>query len=453
MVGQIFTMSSSFVVKTLGPCTFPSPLVLSDVDQFVTEDERILENPHLETVEAVRANSQVHVNSFECAGPRAQIFFESSQVRAAIVTCGGLCPGLNTVVRSLVVQLWHRYSVRHIYGIMGGYHGLSRANEGNFWSLSPDIVEDIHLRGGTVLGTSRGTPPTDQIVDTLEHLKINHLYVVGGDGTMRGGEAISQEAQKRGLKIAVIGVPKTIDNDVPFVRRAFGFETAVQLAVDAVRAAYAEASSFDNGIGLVRLMGRESGYIAANATLAAGVVDCCLIPEVDFSLEGDDGLLALLERKCQEQSCAVVVVAEGAGQKYFPHIKEKDASGNNKLGNIGHFLQEKIVEHFTNIGKPCALKYIDPSYMIRACPANPADQLFCTRFAQNAVHAAMAGKTGMLIGYWHGRMTHIPFAALGNRRQKINPRGDLWFNVLESTNQPVIPLSKLRPSTPSMPQG
>ncbi len=422
-------MNKSLTIKNLGAMTLQTPIKLLDRKQFVSDQERLLVNPSF-LADHPPDSPQ---SAFEVAGPRENIFFSPKNAIAGIVTCGGLSPGLNAVVRSLVVQLWERYGCRSILGIKGGYHGLSQAGFQDHVKLTPASVEDIHSRGGTILRTSRGTPDTKEMADVLADSKIQMLFVIGGDGTMRGAHALTQELELRGHEIAVVGIPKTIDNDIQFVRRTFGFETAVDLASSAVRAAYVESSSVRRGLGIVKLMGRDSGYIAANATLASGVADFCLIPENDFKLEK---LFSSLEERLAEKEHSVIVVAEGAGQKYFSELHEVDASGNKKLGDIGLYLKQKAQEYFAAKEK-ITVKYIDPSYMIRACAANPADQLFCARLAQNAVHAAICGKTDLLIGYWHGRMTHVPLAILGSERQRINPKGELWFNVLESTGQPL----------------
>lgn len=425
---------STFEVEKLGLCRFKSPINLAGTGAWTTDDDLTAVRPNLNWL-TEQIKKGIAPDAFEIAGPREMLFFDPTEVRAAIVTCGGLCPGLNSVIRALVMQLWYRYGCHYIEGIRGGYHGLAAENANDFYGLTPDDVEDIHMRGGTMLGTSRGTPPTSEMVDTLIRKRINMLFVIGGDGTMRGATAMLAELRKRGEAVAVIGIPKTIDNDVPWVRRAFGFETAVSVALEAVKAAHTEAESAHNGVGLVKLMGRDSGYIAANATLASGDVNFCLVPEVEFQLDGPNGLIESLERRLKARQHAVIVTAEGAGQKFFSESKERDASGNVKLGDIGAFLRDEIKARFAKKGIPITLKYIDPSYIIRASAANANDQLFCARLAQNAVHAAMAGNTGMLIGYWHGKMTHVPFAAISGR-QRINPGGELWFNVLETTGQP-----------------
>jgi len=429
-------ISSRFSVKSLGIPQLDSPLELKGA-RYHEEPLRILFDPHTNALPP-DLNNVKSLDSFEVAGPGRKIYFFPPKTRAAIVTCGGLCPGLNAVIRALVLQLRHRYEVKQILGIRYGYQGLGPNAADSFVDLTPELVVNIHEQGGTILGSSRGTPPTSTIVDNLVSHGIDILFTIGGDGTMRGAEAIVQEAEKRSLRLSVIGIPKTIDNDIPYVRRSFGFESAVAIACQAVMAAHEEARGAENGVGLVKLMGRHSGYIAANVAVATGHVNFCLVPEIDFKLEGEDGLLRHLERRLDKANHAVIAVAEGAGQHFFSdHQDSYDASGNKKLGDIGAFLKDAINEHFSKKGTPFSLKYIDPSYIIRATPANPADRLFCTRLAQNAVHAAMAGKTGMLVGYWHGRVTHVPFSALKDKRQTIDPSGELWFNVLESTGQPL----------------
>ena len=438
--------TARFAIETLGAPTYPSPLDAEGTFTFVGDDEHLRVDPrhHAESSTVVPTPglkgapplAHATTETFELAGPRQKLFFNPPRARAAIVTCGGLCPGINAVIRALVLQLYHRYNCRDVLGIRYGYGGLGEGAEPPI-KLTPDLVESSHEGGGTLLGTSRGTPPAPIVVDALERHGIDILFTIGGDGTMRGATAIWQEIKRRGRSIAVVSVPKTIDNDIPYVRRTFGFETAVSVATQAIHAAHIEATGVPYGIGLVKLMGRNAGYIAATACLATGHANFCLVPEVPFKLDGDGGLLALVEHRVALRRHAVIVVAEGAGQTYFQgEATARDASGNVRLKDIGMLLKERLNAHFDAIAKPVTLKYIDPSYIVRTAPANPADQLHCARFAQNAVHAAMAGKSGLLIGYWHGHMTHVPTAALEGRTQAINPRGELWRNVLETTGQP-----------------
>lgn len=376
--------------------------------------------------------------AFELAGPRKEIYFDPSVTKAAIVSCGGLCPGINTVIRTLAMQLYHRYGCKDIWGVKYGYQGLCHSAVDSFVKLDIEALSGIQDKGGSILGSSRGHPPCEEMVDRLIKERVQILFTIGGDGTQRGAEEIFDISRKKGYKISVIGIPKTIDNDIAYVRKSFGYETAVGIATSAIRSAHNEATGYQNGISLVKLMGRHSGYIAASATVAAGHANFCLVPEVNFSLTGKNGLLNLLARRLKRRHHAVIVVAEGAGQHLFRGAQAAyDDSGNVRLENIGEFLKKKIVEYFdTQHGIRVPLKYIDPSYLIRSAPAGSGDQLFCNRLAGVAAHAAMAGKTGMAIGYWHGCLTHVPFKRLRDYRQMINSEGSLWCNVLEITGQP-----------------
>jgi 6-phosphofructokinase 1 len=378
-------------------------------------------------------------NLVEVAGPREKIFFDPAKVNAALVTCGGLCPGLNDVIYSIVMNLWHRYGVRRITGIQYGYRGLLPEFGIPTINLSPKVVADIHSMGGTLLGSSRGGgEKIPLMVDAIEQMNINVLFAIGGDGTMRGALAISQEAKKRGTRIAVIGVPKTIDNDLAFCQRSFGFETAVSLAVDAVESAHVEAHDVMNGIGIVRVMGRESGFIAACTALASGDVNYVLIPEVPFELEGDNGLFASLKRRLEMRHHAVILVAEGAGQELVDETKGTDASGNKKLGDIGAFLRKRIEKYFDELDLEISVKYIDPSYMIRSAPAITTDSIYCARLGSNAVHAAMAGKTEVLISLVNNNFVHLPIRLAVSKRNRVDPESPLWRDVIDRTGQPLL---------------
>lgn len=420
-----------FSISNLGPCTVSSPMNHLENVTFINDSQTLLYHPHF--VDESLDESQ---SSFELAGPRKHIYFQPQKTRAAIVTCGGLCPGLNAVIRGLVMGLWYTYGCEDIIGIRYGYQGFGD-NARTPVTLTPDLVSRIRQNGGTMLGSSRGTPPVEQIVDRLVELGVTQFFTIGGDGTMRGATAIQEEIERRGLKIAVVGIPKTIDNDIPFVRRSFGFETAVSEGAKAINSAETEAQGVNNGIGLVKLMGRHAGFITATATIASGNVNFCLIPEVDFRLGGEGGLLERLEERLKQRHHAVIVVAEGAGQRYFDESSlPTDASGNRKLGDIGILMKERILAYFAERNIKVSLKYIDPSYLIRALSPNATDQLYADRLARNAVHAAMAGKTGMLVGQWHGQVTHVPMSALKGRSSNVKRDGELWLNVRENTGQP-----------------
>lgn len=371
---------------------------------------------------------------FEKAGPRRKLFFNPAETRAAIVTCGGLCPGLNNVIRSITRELNFGYGVTSVIGIRGGYRGLDPSRGKPPIELTEDFVSDIHKDGGTVLGTSRGPVDVSIAVDFLMEKQVDILFTVGGDGTQRGGNALYQEAEKRGRPLAVVGIPKTIDNDVSHVSRTFGFGTAVDEAVRVISSAHTEARSVDNGVSVVKLMGRHAGFIAAAATVASQDVNFCLVPEQSFSLEG---LLAALEKRLAHKNHAVIVVAEGAGQDLLGESGETDASGNSKLEDIGHFLRDAIGAHFKQRGIEMIMRYFDPSYQIRGCPANTEDALLCDRMARHAVHAAMSGRTGLVISYLHGQFVHVPIDIIAAGGKRVDLEGELWRAVLSSTGQPL----------------
>lgn len=374
---------------------------------------------------------------FEKAGPREKIFFDPARTVAGIVTCGGLCPGLNNVIRSLVMSLRCHYGVERILGFRYGYHGLNPANGHPPLDLTPELVSDIHEQGGTILGTSRGPEDPELMVRYLRELGVNVLFPVGGDGTQRGAHRIHEAACALGYPLAVVGIPKTIDNDILYVSRTFGYATAVNAARRVIDVAHTEARAVLNGIGLVKLMGRDSGFIAAGATLASGEVNYCLIPEQPFELEGERGLLAVLERRLERKSHAVIVVAEGAGQHLIPRENlEVDASGNVKHADIGVFLRDRIMAHFRAKSTPINVRYIDPSYLIRGLPADTDDAVLCDGLARNAVHAAMTGRSGMIIGLVHNRMVHVPARMITAGRKQVSLDGELWKSVLAVTGQP-----------------
>jgi 6-phosphofructokinase 1 len=430
-------------IKVLGPCRHESPLAARfgrGALVQVGEAERVLLDDRWPQG-AYGQDAGARAPAFELAGPRDKIFFPPDSLRCGIVTCGGLCPGINNVIRGLVLELTHAYGVKEIYGFRYGFEGLVARHGHAPLRLGPAEVSEVHQKGGTMLGTSRGSQDPGEMVDTLAAMGIGALFVIGGDGTLRGAAKIIAEIERRGLAIAVIGIPKTIDNDIHFIDRSFGFESAFAAAVEAIRGAHVEATGARNGIGLVKLMGRHSGFIACHAALAATDANFVLIPEVPFRLDGPRGFLASLERRLAEREHAVIVVAEGAGQDLCGDstlpASSTDASGNLRLKDIGHVLRDRILEHFAARAIDVTLKYIDPSYQIRSVPASPADSVFCWNMARNAVHAAMAGNTEMLIGQWHGRFVHVPLALATRFRKQVDVREDLWMSVLEGTGQPV----------------
>jgi 6-phosphofructokinase 1 len=435
------TTSVDFSIQRLGEPRVPSTIKLSTrigdlMANYVEDNERVLYD-----IEFTTDQDTEHLpprGMLERAGPREFILFEPAKVHAGIVTCGGLCPGLNNVIRAIVMTLWHSYGVRRISGIRYGYQGLLALERLPVWPLQPETVVDIHWEGGTILGSSRGGGErTGDLVDAIEALGLDMLFTIGGDGTQRGALLIAEEIRRRGKRIAVVGVPKTIDNDLAFVEKSFGFETAVSRAVEAVSSAHTEARGAQYGIGLVKVMGRESGFIAAHTSLAINDVNFVLIPEVPFALEGENGFLAHLERRLDNRHHAVVLVAEGAGQNLISGDGQ-DASGNRKLGDIGVYLKERIAAFFKERPLDVNIKYIDPSYIIRSAPANPVDAIYCARLGSNAAHAAMTGRTGCIVSLVNNRLVHIPIAVTTSRRNRVDPESPLWRDVVMSTGQPLV---------------
>jgi 6-phosphofructokinase 1 len=430
-----------FTIETLGTATNDSPLqdhmeCAAAKIGFVGDTDRIVYIPHLESIKAWMARD-MEPPSMEVAGPRKKLFFNPVGFRAAVMTAGGLCPGLNDVIRALFMELHYRYRVKEVLGIRYGYSGLAPRVGQPPIVLTPGMVANIHKDGGTILGSSRGPQKTSEMVDFLERERINALFTIGGDGTQKGALAIATEIESRCLKIAVVGIPKTIDNDISFVERSFGFKTAVSVAKEVLSAAHEEARGAFNGVAVVKLMGRYSGFIAAEAAVANGDVNIALVPEIPFDIDGDRGLLKVLERRLEDRCHALIVAAEGAGQDLFDDSsKEYDASGNPKFNDIGILLRDRIAEHFSGGWNAATVKYIDPSYLIRSAPSDSDDSILCSRLGQNAAHAALSGRTKMIVGLWNNTFTHIPMGAVISRKKRLDPASPEWLSVLESTGQP-----------------
>ncbi|MCL2831581.1 MAG: ATP-dependent 6-phosphofructokinase [Treponema sp.] len=430
-----------FTIDELGNRNIRSPIAMSTtrgdlVANYVTDKQYVRYQTEVK-VGAQAPLKRSHI--LECAGPREMIYFTPAHVHAGIVTCGGLCPGLNDVIRSVTRCLWYRYGVKRISGIQYGYKGFLPEYQYGIKRLDPDVVDDIHKLGGTFLGSSRGGGrETAKIVDAIEQLNLNMLFTIGGDGTQHGSLEIAEEMERRKLKIALVGIPKTVDNDFAIIQKSFGFDTAVDKAVEVVAAAHMEANSAINGIGLVKVMGRESGFIAAHTALASHEVNFVLIPEVPFNLEGYNGFLTHLEKRMMNRHHAVIVIAEGAMQDQLMTDKKTDASGNPKMADVGVYLRDRINKYFDEKKIEINLKYIDPSYIIRSAPANPSDSIYCERLGNAAVHAAMAGKTKMIIGLVNNEFVHVPIKAVISSRNQVDPEGNLWRDTLDATHQPAL---------------
>lgn len=417
-------------IPCLGVAKIPTPL---RNQRFVDDAEPITLS--MTSEELSELDSDTLPMQFQKAGPRNKLYFDPSKTRCAIVSCGGLCPGLNDVIRSIVMQAHYHYKIPTVLGIRNGLRGFISKYGYNFVELTPDSVTNIHHFGGTVLGTSRGQQPVDEIVDSLERLNINILFIIGGDGTMRAAKKIVDEVTARKRKISVIGIPKTIDNDINFVTRSFGFDTAVEKATEAIQCAHIEATCVAGGVGLVKLMGREAGFIAAQATLALQEVNFLLVPEQHFELDGEGGLLLALERRLKARGHAVIVCAEGAGQDLIEETGVEDSSSNPVLGDICAMLIKRIKEYVGRRGIELDLKFIDPSYIIRSLPANAGDRVYCGFLGDHAVHAAMAGKTGMVVTQLKSSMVHLPLNLVTLKRRSLNINSDYWCSVMDATGQ------------------
>lgn len=428
-------------VRSLGDCRFDSPLAKyvgnrSTNEYYVGEGDRILYDDTLALIER-RGLPMEELPSFETGGPRRKLFFEPGKARVGVVTCGGLCPGLNDVIRAIVLELHTHYGIHEVTGFQYGYAGLDPSLGHDTVRLTPEAVDKINERGGTILGSSRGAQDPAIIVDRLVELGLDILFVIGGDGSMRGAHNIAEEIDRRGLAIGIVGIPKTIDNDIPHIGQSFGFQTAYSEAAKSITAARVEAQATVGGVGLVKLMGRHAGFIACYAALANHDADFVLIPEVHFSLGGANGLLPSLAQRVKERGSAVIVVAEGAGQDLLAASETTDASGNTILSDIGTFLHHAIKADFAERDETLTLRYLDPGYAIRSIPADASDSVYCARLAQTAVHAAMSGRTDVVVGRRRHRFVHVPIPAVTKSGHSVAPDGDLWLSVLESTAQPL----------------
>ncbi len=426
-------MSTLKIIQTdvLGKPTIDSPLKGS-ISRFYN-GEAIARHDRTKDFSTLEGLGDIEY--FELSGPRKKLFFNPEEVTVGIVTCGGLCPGLNDVVRALTFCALESYGVKRVLGFKYGYEGLVAKYYHYPIELTTDNTDEIHEKGGTILKSSRGAQDTEDMIDTLVHYGVNILFTIGGDGTQRGARDIVEGVKKRKLPIAVVGIPKTIDNDVSLIQRSFGFETAVEATWDIITNAHSEAKAYRNGVGLVRLMGRESGWIAASAALANSNVNFCLVPEVPFDLHGENGFLSVLKERLRTKEHAVVVVAEGAGQELFNDNLGSNKSGNKNLSDIGLLLEDEIKGYFKAEEMEVNVKYFDPSYNIRSRRANANDSMYCLRLGGNAVHAAMAGKTNMIVGLHHDRLVHLPIPMIGERKV-IDPQSWFWQTVLQATHQP-----------------
>lgn len=334
-----------------------------------------------------------------------------------------MSPGINCTIREIVRCLANEYSVDKIFGIRNGYQGFWGSN---WMELNAEVVEDIQKAGGTILGTSRGGFDARKIVDACETRGVNQLYAIGGDGTISGLEQVYSEVRRRKLKCAVVSVPKTIDADIDVIDKTFGFATAVEESQRAISAAAIEAKCFPNGVAIVQLMGRNSGFIAMHASLASLEVDACLIPETPFAIHGKGGVLEYVEETLDKKGHVVIVVAEGAGGE---HVRGAEAIGTHLNTEIKSFVEN-------DLGRVVSMKYLNPTYAIRAIRTIASDRIFCTTLAHDCVHGAFAGLTGFVTGPVNGVMSYIPLSRVAGRQKKVDPNDLLWMKLIACTGQP-----------------
>ncbi|WP_319469482.1 ATP-dependent 6-phosphofructokinase [uncultured Pseudodesulfovibrio sp.] len=427
------SMPSNTDISVVGEAKIKNPIKFG---RFVEEDDAVLVNISRMNVEKKGKKAPKHIY-FEPAGPRSKVYYDTSKTKCAIVTCGGLCPGLNDVIRAVVMTAYHEYKVPSVLGIKFGLEGFIPEYGHDVIELTPEYVSRIHEFGGTILGSSRGPQKPEDIVDALERMNVSILFMIGGDGTMRAASKVVKVITKRNLSISVVGLPKTIDNDINFASPSFGFDTAVETAAMAIKGAHVEATGAPWGMGLVKVMGRDAGYIAAQSALSCQEVNFVLIPESPFDIHGEKGFLAALDKRMKTSGNAVIVVAEGAGQDLLEQAKATDASGNIRLSDIAGLLKREILAHFKEQDIEPTLKYIDPSYIIRSVPANANDRIYCSFLGINAVHAGMSGRTGLVISRWNGRYVHIPMDTVTKGKKRISTNSNYWRAVLESTGQPI----------------
>ena len=269
-------------------------------------------------------------------------------MHCAIATCGGLCPGTNDVIRAIVLELHHLYKVRHIYGVRYGFQGFIPKYGHDLVDLTPEVVANIHTFGGTVLSSSRGPQDIGEIVDALDRMQ--HPASSSSSAATapcRAANRICEEIARRELRIGVIVIPKTIDNDIALVSRSFGFDTAVEMATEAIHAAHTEALGAPNGIGLVKLMGR---YLRVHRRQRhPGLAGSQLCPDPRGRFRSGRRLRSAGQSGRPPEGAAPRRHRGGRGRRgtILPEEnRQRDPSGNLKPGDIGHFLQDEIKDYF-----------------------------------------------------------------------------------------------------------
>jgi 6-phosphofructokinase 1 len=405
----------------------------------------------------------VEVPAFLAAGPRAELRHNPQKIRAAIVTTGGLAPGMHSVIHSIVKRHCEIYSIDktngEIFGVYDSFKGLSNNLADNLVALEPSVTEEWLDHGGSMLGMVRyygeGGPDRDgalasmvqKISANLQNNDIDILYIIGGDGSLKVAHQLALANPTR----SIVGIPKTMDNDILWVERSFGFDTAVEQAADIVNTMHTEAMS-TRRICLIELFGAESGFVAANATLASGHVDLVLIPEVFLSLKADeirsylqdavDHIQETVQGAPSHSPHAVIVVAEGVGtvlEEKQVSIDGTGATGEPFVNQLRRHLESRIRDAH---GDMLSVFINQPRHHIRAVAANAHDRIFCERLGALSVDNALAGYTDFMVSEWLTEFVLVPLSLMGDWKKGVDLRSMFWKQVISSTGQPLSPAER-----------
>ncbi len=344
----------------------------------------------------------------------------------AILTGGGDAPGLNAVIRAAVKTAKIQYGA-HMLGIPDGYDGLVQHAEP--WPLDVSEVAGLLYRGGTILGTSnRGDPfsypvekdgkivkedKSDDLIECLKELRIDALIVIGGDGSLAIANALFQKG------INVVGVPKTIDNDLKATEVTFGFDTAITTATEALDKLHTTAESHHRAM-VMEVMGRDAGWIALECGIAGGA-DVILIPEIPFSW---DSIMKKIENRSKRGSkFSIIVVAEGAvpeGGEQVIQASADETHGLVRFGGIGHLVGEQIAKNLKMETRVTVLGHIQ-----RGGKPSTFDRLLSTRFGVEAVHMVVRGEFGQMVALRGGKIIGVPLEEAVGQQKLVDPEGQM----------------------------
>jgi len=328
-------------------------------------------------------------------------------MRIGVLTGGGDCPGLNGVIRAAVTKGVKEYG----YDFVGFRDGWKGPLEGLTMELNLETVRDILPKGGTILGSSRTNPfkidgGVEKIKENLAKHGIDALIAIGGEDTL--GVATKLDA----LGVKVIGVPKTIDNDLNNTDYTFGFDTAVNIAVEAIDRLHTTAASHKRAI-IVQVMGRHAGWIALWGGLA-GAADIILIPEIPFSLEKVAEFVE--KREAAGFKSTMIVVAEGARTHHGQQFRKQSASGEWRLGGIGEMLAQEVEARSGKETRVCVLGHLQ-----RGGDPTTLDRILGIRFGVKAVQLALEERFGTMVSYQNYEVLDVPIADAVHRLKKVPP--------------------------------